>query len=227
MSSAELNYDIFDKELLAIMYALDKWRCYLLDAAEPFEIWTDHKNLTYFKKEIKLNARRMRWYLTIQDYNFVIRYIPGEQNSKADILSRLPWYKEEIPEKKEFALLDAKRFINKTHFVKQVRFGKKVCTLQPVALFVEEQFWKEGTSTLSKHPIPSRQYNIEQSRLLRKQNNCKKNNLRMFSRIEIRNKQQTLKRNALKREARRFKELRQTTLKSNLQDIIREETLFV
>ncbi len=83
----------------------------------------------------------MRWFLTLQDYDFIIKHIPGAQNSKADILSRLPWYKEEIPDQEEFSLLDAKRF------VKQVRFGKKVCSLQPVALFMEEQFWTEGKNT--------------------------------------------------------------------------------
>ena len=108
MSSAEMNYDIFDKELLAIIYALGEWRCYLLDAKEPFEIWTDHRNLTYFKKLHKLNARRMPWYLELQDYNFKIHHIPGTQNSKADILSRLPWYKEEIPEQEELIMLDEK-----------------------------------------------------------------------------------------------------------------------
>ena len=124
----------------------------------------------------------MHWYLTIQDYIFVIRYIPGEQNSKADILSRLPWYEEEIPDQKEFALLDAKCFVKQTHFVKQVCFEKKVCTLQPVAWFVEEQVWKEGTSTLSKHPIPSHQHNIEQSKLIRdqaKHKSCTKHKLKL------------------------------------------------
>ena len=43
MTDAELNYDIYDKELLAIMYALKEWCPYLLDAREMFEIWTDHK----------------------------------------------------------------------------------------------------------------------------------------------------------------------------------------
>jgi hypothetical protein len=57
MSPAELNYDIYDKELLAIMYALDEWRPYLLHAAEPFEIWMDHKNLAYFRLGLK-KARR-------------------------------------------------------------------------------------------------------------------------------------------------------------------------
>ena len=48
MQPAERNYEIYDKELLAIVEALAKWRQYLLDAAETFEIWTDHENLKYF-----------------------------------------------------------------------------------------------------------------------------------------------------------------------------------
>ena len=48
MSPAELNYDIYDKELLVIMYALDEWHPYLLHATETFEIWTDYRNLSYF-----------------------------------------------------------------------------------------------------------------------------------------------------------------------------------
>ena len=50
MMDAELNYDIYGKELLAIMYALKEWCPYLLDTHEMFEIWTDHKNLSYFRK---------------------------------------------------------------------------------------------------------------------------------------------------------------------------------
>jgi len=48
MTSTEMNYDIYDKELLAIIFALEEWRCYLMDAKEKFKILTDHKNLTYF-----------------------------------------------------------------------------------------------------------------------------------------------------------------------------------
>ena len=58
MSPAELNYDIYDKELLAIMFTLDEWRPYLLHATEPFEIWTDHQNLSYFRQPQKLNGRQ-------------------------------------------------------------------------------------------------------------------------------------------------------------------------
>ena len=47
MTPPEKNYEIYDKELLAIMTALKSWRHYLLDAKQPFEIWTDHENLKY------------------------------------------------------------------------------------------------------------------------------------------------------------------------------------
>jgi len=56
MSSAKRNYEIYDKELLAIVEALDKWQQYLLNAVEKFEVWTDHENLKYFKESHKLNS---------------------------------------------------------------------------------------------------------------------------------------------------------------------------
>ena len=60
MQLAERNYKIYDKELLAIVKALTKWRQYLLDAAEIFKIWTDHENLEYFQEPHKLNRRQAR-----------------------------------------------------------------------------------------------------------------------------------------------------------------------
>ncbi len=48
LTVTERNYEIYDKELLAIMLALDEWRHYLMGAAQDFKIWTDHQNLQYF-----------------------------------------------------------------------------------------------------------------------------------------------------------------------------------
>ena len=112
MMDAELNYDIYDKELLAIMYALKEWRPYLLDARETFEIWTDQKNLLYFRKAQDLSHQAC-WYLKLQDFDYMLHHIPGTSNSKADILSRLPWYKERTPQKTAITMLPDKRFINK------------------------------------------------------------------------------------------------------------------
>ena len=56
MQPVERNYEIYNKELLVIVEALIKWRQYLLDAKEPFEVWTDHENLKYFREPHKLNG---------------------------------------------------------------------------------------------------------------------------------------------------------------------------
>ena len=59
-----------------------------MDIIELFEIWTDHENLKYFREPHKLNGRQARWYLKLQDYDFILRHIPEKMNIKAEILSR-------------------------------------------------------------------------------------------------------------------------------------------
>ena len=49
-----------------------------MDAAEPFKVWTDHENLKYFREPHKLNGQQAQWYLKLQDYDFTLKYIPGE-----------------------------------------------------------------------------------------------------------------------------------------------------
>jgi len=49
------NYEIHDKEILAVVRCLEAWRHFLEGATVKFEIWTDHKNLEYFMKAQKLN----------------------------------------------------------------------------------------------------------------------------------------------------------------------------
>ena len=61
MILAELNYFIHDKELLAIVRALEEWEPELLSLQEPFAVMTDHRALEYFMTKWKLNARQERW----------------------------------------------------------------------------------------------------------------------------------------------------------------------
>ena len=77
LNPAERNYDIYDKELLAIIRALVAWRHYLLGSPHPVQVWCDHKNLTYFKSVQKLSARQARWQLLLSQYNLEITHKPG------------------------------------------------------------------------------------------------------------------------------------------------------
>ena len=69
---AEKNYKIYNKKLLAIVEALTKQRQYLLNTTEKLKVWTDYENLKYFREPHKLNRRQVRWYLKLQDYNFLL-----------------------------------------------------------------------------------------------------------------------------------------------------------
>jgi len=63
LSPAERNYDIGNRELLAIKHALEEWRHWLEEAAHPFLVLTDHKNLQYLREAKRLNPRQARWAL--------------------------------------------------------------------------------------------------------------------------------------------------------------------
>jgi transposase InsO family protein len=88
MIPAELNYEIHDKELLAIVAAFGEWRVYLEGSKYPVEVYTDHKNLLYFTSTKVLTRRQVRWSELLSGYNFRISYRKGNDNAKADALSR-------------------------------------------------------------------------------------------------------------------------------------------
>jgi transposase InsO family protein len=86
-SSAEENYDVHDKELLAIVIALEHWRIYA-ESCSDLVIFSDHKNLVNFTTSKVLNRRQVRWSETLGQYKFRIVYTPGKDNGRADALSR-------------------------------------------------------------------------------------------------------------------------------------------
>src|SRR6202030_1151265 len=99
------NYEIYDCELLAIMLALEEFRRYLISAHEPFEIWSDHMNLQYFKLPQKLNHRQARWLTELQDFHFTIHHLPGSANSRADLLSQRPGFDRGVNDNDNVVLL--------------------------------------------------------------------------------------------------------------------------
>jgi len=88
LSSMERNYEIHDKEMLAIIHVLEEWRYFLEGVTHPVEIWTDHKNLEYFMTAKKLNRRQARWSLHLARFDFLLHYCPGRTMGKPDALSR-------------------------------------------------------------------------------------------------------------------------------------------
>jgi len=86
LSPVEWNYEIHDKEMLAIICALEEWRHFLEGAWHPVEIWTDHKNLEYFMTAKKLNRRQARWSLYLACFDFKLIHRPGRSIGKPDAL---------------------------------------------------------------------------------------------------------------------------------------------
>jgi len=88
LSGSELNWEIHDKELFAIVTAFTKWRAELASAKNRIQVFSDHKSLEYFMTTKTLNARQVRWADELAPFNFRIEYTPGSKNARADILSR-------------------------------------------------------------------------------------------------------------------------------------------
>ncbi|KAK3565620.1 hypothetical protein QTP86_012943 [Hemibagrus guttatus] len=110
LSPAEANYDIGNRELLAIKLALEEWRHWLEGAKHPFVVLTDHKNLEYLRAAKRLNPRQARWALFFTRFHFTISYRPGPKNVKADALSRL--HGQEEPSEEPEPILPEKLFVS-------------------------------------------------------------------------------------------------------------------
>jgi RNase H-like domain found in reverse transcriptase len=88
MTPAERNYNIHDKELLAIVRCFTAWRPFLLGCGQQTDTYSDHQNLMYFRQPQDLTQRQARWITYLQDFNFRILHRKGSLNKKADLLSR-------------------------------------------------------------------------------------------------------------------------------------------
>jgi predicted aspartyl protease len=89
-NEAERNYEIYDKELLAIIRALEEWQVYLEGGPHVVQVWSDHQNLKYFRTARNLTRRQARWSLFLSRFNFQIAHRPGTLSGKPDALSRRP-----------------------------------------------------------------------------------------------------------------------------------------
>ena len=85
---AEYNYEIYDKELMAIVRCFEEWRPELEGSAHPISVISDHKNLEYFASTKQLSRRQARWSEFLSRFDFKIVYRPGKAGGKPDALTR-------------------------------------------------------------------------------------------------------------------------------------------
>uniref|UniRef100_A0A2N9HWI1 RNA-directed DNA polymerase n=1 Tax=Fagus sylvatica TaxID=28930 RepID=A0A2N9HWI1_FAGSY len=148
LNSAQMNYTTTEKELLAIVFALDKFRSYLIGS--PVVCFTDHAALKYLFTKKDAKARLIRWILLLQEFNLIIKDKKGVENVVADHLSRLIFednmehlpINDEFPDEHLFSLSNLPWY---AYIVNYLAVGE---IPRIGALKTKESFW----SRLHKHP---------------------------------------------------------------------------
>lgn len=89
LNSAEQNYSVTEKELLAVVWGTHTFRPYLF--GRKFQIISDHQPLIWGLKVKDPSSRLLRWRIKLEEYDFDINYKPGKSNTNADALSRISY----------------------------------------------------------------------------------------------------------------------------------------
>ena len=111
MTPAELNYTVTEKEFLAVIYAINKFRHYIT-GYESF-VHTDHSAIRFLMNKPITNGRVTRWLLLLQEFNITIIDKPGKENVVADFLSRINIGSDDLPINDDFP--DEHLFAVSTH----------------------------------------------------------------------------------------------------------------
>ncbi|GKB69268.1 reverse transcriptase domain-containing protein [Tanacetum coccineum] len=99
MTEAQKHYTTMEKEMLAVVYAFEKFRSYLVLSKSI--VYTDHSALKYIFAKQDTKSRLLRWVLLLQEFDIIIREKKGAENLAADHLSRLENPHQSVLDKKE------------------------------------------------------------------------------------------------------------------------------
>jgi hypothetical protein len=101
--------------MLAITEALKDWCQFLAGLDDPFKIWTDHRNLEFWRTTQHLTRRQACWALLLADYNFVLVHKLGKENGIADPLSRpFRFQVTDAEDNRDQLVLNPERFVTLT-----------------------------------------------------------------------------------------------------------------
>ncbi len=132
MTSAERNYEIHDKELLAIIQCFEEWRHFLLGGKHQVTVLSDHNSLKYFLNNVKLSRRQARWASFISEFDFVISYRPGSLNKRADVLSRRPDYEVDLDLENQFTLLRPEHFVDVSSLTCEFHYEPRIMSVSAI-----------------------------------------------------------------------------------------------
>ena len=112
-SLTKRNYEIYDRELLAIIRVLEEWRHYIQGSPHTTTILSNHKNLMYYREARKLNHRQARWSLYLSEFDIKLVHTLGTKMVLSDTLSRqLDLCPENDNDNKDVVVLPESLFIN-------------------------------------------------------------------------------------------------------------------
>ena len=123
------KYEIYDRKLLGIIWALKEWRHYTQGSGHTTVIFSDHKNLMYFRTTQKLNDRQARWLLYLSEFDIKLIHLPGSKMIQSDALSQQPDHGIEGQlEEEETIMLPENMFVNllDTELQERILNGKEL-----------------------------------------------------------------------------------------------------
>jgi RNase H-like domain found in reverse transcriptase len=129
ISETKRKYEIYDQELLGLIWALKEWRHYIQRSGHTTIVYSNHKNLMYFQTAQKLNDRQARWSLYLSGFDLKLIHLPGIKMVQSDALSRWPDYEtNKQMEEEDKVVLPDNLFINllDTELQEQILNGKEL-----------------------------------------------------------------------------------------------------
>ncbi|MBW0485330.1 hypothetical protein O181_025045 [Austropuccinia psidii MF-1] len=141
----ELNYDINDKELRGMVWALKHWRAFLLSLSSSFEVLTNHSSLQYFMSSKILTFHQACWAEFVSEFHFSITYFPGRLATLQDALS----HRDNVyPERREAFIskntMTYQKIIKKDQIQASKFFALKVDSVSNLIDSIQKALWQDS-----------------------------------------------------------------------------------